>query len=69
MKLLQNPPGIKKEFCFALEGEKETVYFAMYSQSDYNDWIDALTKNSKLDETEAPDRSDIEKKKKEGLLF
>jgi len=67
LKLNKQPAGVKKDFCFSLEGEKDSVFFALYSEADFKEWIAAIEKGSTKDETEAPDRSDIEKKKKEGL--
>jgi len=68
LKLNKQPAGVKKEFCFSLEGEKDTINFALYSEVDFKEWIAAIEKGSTKDEAEAPDRGEIEKKKKEGLL-
>lgn len=68
LKLNKSPAGIKKDFCFSLEGDKESVYFALYSDADFKEWVTAIEKGSTKDESEAPDRGEMEKKKKEGIL-
>lgn len=57
---------MKKDFCFSLDGKDgHSLFFAVYSQKDLDEWVAALEKNASLDETEAPERS-VDAKKKEG---